>query len=168
VRLRFGLIALAGTCLIILSAAPAMAASVSMTDALVYVPSTVTITAGDSVTWTNTGSAPHSVTADDGSFNSSPGCTPSNTDPCIQGGGTYTRTFSTAGTFAYHCLVHGTAMSGTVIVQAGATNPGGGTGGTGGLPNTGPGGTTMIMIAVGALLVVGGLALALVARRRRA
>lgn len=166
-RIRFGLAAVAAVSLAILTAAPAMAASVDMNDALQYVPATVTIAAGDSVTWTNVGTAPHSVTADDGSFNSSPGC-PGNINSCIGAGGTYTHTFSSAGTFAYHCLVHGAAMSGTVIVQAGGTEPGGGTGGTGGLPNTGPAGTTMLMIAVGALLVIGGLALALVARRRRA
>jgi LPXTG-motif cell wall-anchored protein len=143
-----------------------MAASVSMTDSLVFVPATTTISVGDSVTWTNTGTAPHSVTADDGSFDSSPAC-PGNINACIQGGGTYTHTFGAAGTFGYHCKVH-SGMSGTVIVQAGATNPGGGTGGTGGLPNTGPDGTTMVLIALGAALLLGGLALALVARRRRA
>jgi len=159
VRFRFGLAAIAAICLAILTATPAMAASVSMTDGL-----TVTIPVGDSVTWTNTGTAPHSVTADDGSFDSSPGC-PGNINACIQGGGTYTHTFSTAGTFGYHCKVHA-GMAGTVIVQAGATEPGGG--GTGGLPNTGPAGSTMIMIAVGAALLIAGLALALVARQRRA
>ncbi len=32
--------------------------------------------------------------------------------------GTFTRTFATAGTFKYHCSIHGAAvMSGTVVVQ---------------------------------------------------
>jgi plastocyanin len=31
--------------------------------------------------------------------------------------GTYSRTFAAAGTYNYHCSVHGTAMSGTITVQ---------------------------------------------------
>ncbi len=34
-----------------------------------------------------------------------------------QSGGTFTRTFSAAGTFPYHCAIHGAAMSGKVVVQ---------------------------------------------------
>jgi plastocyanin len=32
-------------------------------------------------------------------------------------GQTFSRTFSTPGTFTYQCSIHGAAMSGTVIVQ---------------------------------------------------
>ena len=35
----------------------------------------------------------------------------------IAPGGTYSHTFSTAGDFAYHCTIHGLAMSGSVVVQ---------------------------------------------------
>jgi plastocyanin len=31
--------------------------------------------------------------------------------------GTYQRPFPSAGTFAYHCSIHGTAMSGTIVVR---------------------------------------------------
>jgi plastocyanin len=31
--------------------------------------------------------------------------------------GTWSRTFTTAGTYKYHCSVHGSAMSGTIVVQ---------------------------------------------------
>jgi LPXTG-motif cell wall-anchored protein len=116
------------------------------------------------VTWTNVGTAPHTVTADDGSFDSSPDC-PGNINACIGGGESYTHTFGTAGTFGYTCKVHGAAMSGTVVVQgAGGGEPSAG----GPLPNTGPGRSTMMLLALGAALLVGGAALALVARRRRA
>ncbi len=47
----------------------------------------------------------HSVTFNDG------------TTSATQSQGTYSRMFSTAGTYPYHCSVHGTAMSGTVTVQ---------------------------------------------------
>ena len=31
--------------------------------------------------------------------------------------GTYSRAFASAGTYPYHCSIHGTAMSGSIIVQ---------------------------------------------------
>ena len=31
--------------------------------------------------------------------------------------GTWSRSFATAGTYKYHCSIHGAAMSGTVVVQ---------------------------------------------------
>lgn len=34
-----------------------------------------------------------------------------------QSSGTYQRTFATAGTYSYHCAVHGAAMAGKVVVQ---------------------------------------------------
>jgi LPXTG-motif cell wall-anchored protein len=163
VKVRFGLVALIAVSILVLSVSSASAASVSMTDSLTYSPSTVTISVGDSVTWTNVDTAPHTVTADNGSFDSSPAC-PGSIGACIGAGESYTRTFTSAGTIGYSCRVHGAAMSGTVVVRAGATNPGGG----GDLPNTGPGGATMFLIAVGATLLLAGAGLALVGRRRRA
>lgn len=47
----------------------------------------------------------HSVTFDDGT--ASP----------VQDQGTFNRTFTVAGTYNYHCSVHGTAMSGSITVQ---------------------------------------------------
>ncbi len=37
--------------------------------------------------------------------------------------GAYSVTFGSPGTFAYHCEIHGSGMSGTVIVQAAAPSP---------------------------------------------
>jgi plastocyanin len=72
-----------------------------------------TIAVGDTVTWTWRGSNSHTVTSDDGtSFDSG------NTS---QTAGTFAHTFNAAGSFDYHCNVHGTAMSGTITVQAAPT-----------------------------------------------
>ncbi|HEX5478627.1 MAG TPA: plastocyanin/azurin family copper-binding protein [Dehalococcoidia bacterium] len=78
-----------------------------------YAPNPITVQAGDSVTWTNNGPATHTVTSDPGgalAFDSGN----------IAAGGTFTQTFSTAGTFTYHCSIH-PGMTGSVIVQAAAS-----------------------------------------------
>ena len=49
--------------------------------------------------------ATHSVTFDDGVASE------------IQDKGTFSRTFSAAGVYNYHCAVHGAAMSGKITVQ---------------------------------------------------
>lgn len=38
----------------------------------------------------------------------------------IANGGTYQHVFANLGTFNYHCTIHGTAMSGSVVVANGA------------------------------------------------
>ena len=67
-------------------------------------PSSTTVAVGTTVTWTWTGASRHNVTFDDG---------PKSAD---QSSGTFTRAFTAAGTYNYHCTIHGTAMSGTVTV----------------------------------------------------
>ena len=69
-------------------------------------PASVTIKAGESVTWTNQDPTNHTVTADKGEFKSSD----------IANGATFTFKFDTAGTYAYHCSIH-PSMTGTVVVQ---------------------------------------------------
>ena len=71
-----------------------------------YAPTPVNISAGGSVTWTNSDSTTHTSTADDNSWGSG----------SIAPGASYTRTFSSAGTFTYHCTIH-PGMVGTVVVQ---------------------------------------------------
>ena len=85
----------------------------------VYLPSTVTIQVGDSVTWTNQGGI-HNVIADDLSFRCANGCDGAggNGSPS-SAAWTATRTFNQAGTFNYHCEFHGSLMSGTVVVEDG-------------------------------------------------
>lgn len=71
-----------------------------------FSPSALTVKKGTTVTFTNSDSASHTVTADDGSFDTGN----------ISSGASQTITFSKAGTFTYHCSVHPT-MKGTIIVQ---------------------------------------------------
>jgi plastocyanin len=85
--------------------------TVSIKD-FVFDPKTISINVGDTITWTNDGAAPHTVSADDASFDSG------NLDK----GATFSRTFDTAGTFAYFCKYHGSkggvSMAGSVAVAA--------------------------------------------------
>lgn len=94
-----------------LGAASAATANVAVTDNA-FTAGTVTITAGDTVVWTDSGALPHTVTADDNSFDSGNMST----------GQTFSRTFTTPGTIRYYCKIHGAAggvgMSGTIVVQA--------------------------------------------------
>jgi plastocyanin len=164
---RFVVMSASMVAAVLLSAQIALgaSASVSIGDNF-YDPATVTISAGDSVVWTNNGQAPHTVTADDGSFDSSPDC-PGNIDECMQSGDTYSHTFGSAGTFTYYCKVHGQGMSGTVVVQGGATS-GTSPGPNGTLPNTGPEPGTLPLGLIGIGLLVGGGVVLFLLRRRRA
>jgi plastocyanin len=91
-------------------AGPAWAASRDVSiDGFAYDPDPLTIEVGDTVTWTNEDPIAHTVTADDGAFDSG----------SLAGDATFDRTFATAGTFAYHCTVH-EAMTGTIVVRAAA------------------------------------------------
>lgn len=97
-----------------------MTANVTLTGGQ-FSPSTVTILVGGTVTWMHEdGSTAHTVTADDGSFDSSPSCAgplPIQQD-CLTQGETFSHTFSTVGEFGYHCKIHG-SMAGTVRVVEG-------------------------------------------------
>ena len=126
-RLSIGLALLSLTAMLPFAAAArvsaAATANVRVADTIAFIDaasntSTTTITAGDMVLWTWDGAIPHSVTADDASFDSNP---PNGS----QSSGTFSRTFSTPGTYKYYCRIHstpgGTAMNGTIVVQAVAT-----------------------------------------------
>ena len=79
---------------------------------LTYSPATVVVIIGqnNTVNFVNKDTAPHTVTADDGSFDSGN----------IAVGANWTYTFTTPGTFHYHCSYHNW-MHGTVIVEANST-----------------------------------------------
>ncbi len=74
-----------------------------------FQPATLTIKAGTEVEWLNTSDAPHTVTSDTaGTFNS-----PSN----ITKNQTFKFTFTSAGTFPYHCNIH-PYMKATITVTS--------------------------------------------------
>ena len=70
-----------------------------------YGPDPVTVQAGGKVIWLNQDTAPHTATADDGSFDTGP----------LERGKLKSETFKQAGTFTYFCEIHPT-MHGTVEV----------------------------------------------------
>ncbi len=82
-----------------------------------FSPTTVTVALGGTVTWLNDDGSKHTVTADNGTFNSG----------TFNAGAAFAHTFTTAGTYTYGCDFHGN-MRGTVIVTAapGTTPPGAG------------------------------------------
>jgi plastocyanin len=147
-------------------------ASVTMGD-LFFSPTSVTIAVGDTVTWHNTGQAPHNATADDGSFKT----------PDLNNGQSASETFNQAGTFSYICTIHPN-MKGTIRVLS---SNGGGGGSGGGASSSGSSGSAnsessavaspdaagnastlpMTGMAVGGLALVGFalLALGLIARQ---
>jgi amicyanin len=79
-----------------------------------YSPATLTITVGDTVTWTNHDSAPHNVVVSDGPEKF--------TSPTLQTGQSFSYTFTKAGTYAYYCSIHPN-MKASVTVQGGGTEP---------------------------------------------
>jgi len=75
-----------------------------------FAPPTTPIRVGDMVTWTNADPFSHTSTSDTGTWDTG----------VITAGASRSFTFTTAGTFAYHCSIH-TFMHGTIVVQAVAT-----------------------------------------------
>ena len=82
-----------------------------------FIPSTVVITAGGTITWENTDTAAHTATA------GSPADGPSGVwdSSLVMSGGSYSVTLDDAGTYPYFCMVH-PWMEGTVIVEAEAAH----------------------------------------------
>ena len=72
-----------------------------------FSPAEIIIKVGDTITWTNKDSAPHSVASDSGTEISS---------DSLSNGQTYSHAFSQAGTFEYHCTIH-PSMKAKIIVQ---------------------------------------------------
>lgn len=69
-------------------------------------PSSLTVTAGTIVTWTNRGSRGHTVTSDQGAFDSG----------SLNPGGSFSFTFKDKGTFSYHCNFH-SGMTAKIVVE---------------------------------------------------
>lgn len=75
-----------------------------------YQPGALSVARGTTVTWTNDGAAPHTVTTRDGAHDSG----------ILKKGATYAITFDTNGTFEYYCTIH-PDMKATVTVADGAS-----------------------------------------------
>jgi plastocyanin len=75
-----------------------------------FAPPSITLHAGQTITWRNVGKQPHTATAHDGSFNTG----------TLNTGQSATETFAHAGTFKYICSIH-PFMHGTVTVLATAS-----------------------------------------------
>ena len=73
---------------------------------MAFNPSTITVTANTTITWTNKDAIAHTVTSDTGVFDSK----------TIPANGTFSYTFSTAGKYTYHCTIH-PSMTASVVVN---------------------------------------------------
>ena len=71
-----------------------------------FSPATLEVPVGAIVDWSNQDSTAHTVTADDGSFDSK----------SLASGQGFSWTFPTAGTFTYHCSIH-SSMKATITVK---------------------------------------------------
>src|SRR3954464_13761514 len=72
-----------------------------------YEPDPVVVQVGGKVTWQNQDSAPHTATADDGSFDTG----------TIEKGKLGSATFKEAGTFTYFCEIHPTMHGSVEVVE---------------------------------------------------
>ena len=79
---------------------------VGMNGSLSYSPNPATVKVGQTVAWKNADSLAHTATADAGTFNTSTLAAGATSSPI---------TMKTAGTFTYHCAIHG-SMTGMLTV----------------------------------------------------
>ena len=83
-------------------------------------PKTFEVASNTEVLWVQSGSAPHSVTADDGSFDSNPDCR-ADANKCMHKGNEFRHLFTQAGEYPYYCVIHGgkggAGMSGVIVVK---------------------------------------------------
>jgi plastocyanin len=96
--------------------------SSSLTDTA-YQPNPVQVSVGDTITWTNDDTQPHTVTSGqnaqpDGKFDSSP-----NFNPLLAPGQTFSHTLVEEGQYPYFCMLHPNQV-GTVIVTSAAATAG--------------------------------------------
>ena len=71
-----------------------------------FAPASREIAVGETAQWINNDNIPHTIVADDNSFQS----------PTLQAGESFNFTFVQAGTFSYHCSIH-PSMKGTITVK---------------------------------------------------
>ena len=107
----------AGSATAVLPAPAAQAAATHqvLMSGYAFSPRTLTITAGDTVTWTNRDQAPHDVKTTSGPA--------SIHSPMLSKGGTWSHTFTTAGTYGYVCTVHPDMTAQLAVQPATAPTP---------------------------------------------
>lgn len=71
-----------------------------------YAPDDVNVAVGETVTWVNADSVPHTSTSDATGWDSG----------TVGAGGRFSFAFQSAGTFKYHCTIH-PGMIGSVVVR---------------------------------------------------
>jgi plastocyanin len=71
-----------------------------------FSPAALNVTVGTTVTWTNNDNMTHTVTSDTTAFDSGN----------LTVGSKFTKVFSVAGTYEYHCTIHPT-MKGSIVVK---------------------------------------------------
>ncbi|HVH69231.1 MAG TPA: plastocyanin/azurin family copper-binding protein [Gemmatimonadales bacterium] len=73
-----------------------------------FSPAVLSVKVGTTVTWANNGPSAHTTTSDGGAWDSATLSAPSGGGAYGGGsaGGTYSFTFTTAGTYPYHCAIH--------------------------------------------------------------
>ena len=94
-----------------LISAPAVSAQDDMTVSIqdfFFDPGQLTVSPGTTVTWVNDGQAPHTTTADDGTWDSG----------TLRPGEDFSFTFDQPGTYTYHCSIH-PDMTASVKVSGG-------------------------------------------------
>lgn len=73
---------------------------------MAFTPSSITVAAGTTITWTNKDGVTHNVTSDTGVFSSG----------SMGTGATFSFKFTTSGVYTYKCTIH-PSMQGTVTVN---------------------------------------------------
>jgi len=84
-----------------------------------FLPATITIVAGDTVKWTYaSGGSAHTTTCDGtGGTSLPPGGTSWDSGVLSPGDPSFKKSISVPGNYTYICVVHGTMMTGTIIVK---------------------------------------------------
>ena len=110
VTLLVAIVSLASGGALALAAVPAAGQGLEQSADIVdfdFAPKQLTVALGTTVTWTNTGARPHTVTDRGGTFDSDP----------VQPGASAKVTFSTPGTYHYFCRINPSKMNGLVVVE---------------------------------------------------
>jgi len=84
-----------------------------------FLPNTLTAQTGSTILFANVGGKPHTMTADDGSFDT--GVVPPGAEGGRFAGTNATFTLTKPGTFTFHCDIHPQVMKGTLTVTGTAT-----------------------------------------------